>query len=70
METQFIMTYPERLKHWAIARLLPTQQWVVISRFYRRSDAEGHCQFWRQQLPTIEFRVVFDVGRKEDDQAE
>lgn len=63
------MTYQERLKHWAVVRLLPTQQWVVMGRFHRRSDAEGHCQFWRQQMPHTEFKVVFEAVREEGDRS-
>lgn len=55
------MTYRQRLKYWAIARLLPSKQWIIIARFYSRSDAEGHFQFLRQNLPSARFRVVFDV---------
>ncbi|MEG4515382.1 MULTISPECIES: hypothetical protein [unclassified Microcoleus] len=26
----------------AIARLLPTHQWMIVARFCSRSDADGH----------------------------
>jgi len=55
------MTYSDRLKHWAIVRLLPKMQRVVIERFRRRVDAEGHLQFLQQCIPTATFIVVFDV---------
>jgi hypothetical protein len=53
--------YRERLEYWAVARLLPTQQWVIVARFHRRADAEGNCQFMQQANPTIRFEVVFDL---------
>ena len=55
------MTYSDRLKHWAIVRLLPKMQRVVIERFHRRADADGHLQFLQQRIPTETFIVVFDV---------
>ena len=42
-------------------RFLPSEQWVIVARFYSRSDAEGHFQFLRRNLPNARFRVVFDV---------
>lgn len=59
------MTYQERLNYWAIVRLLPTNQWVVIGRFHKRSDAEGHLQFWQQQVPDEQFKVVFDLQEEQ-----
>jgi hypothetical protein len=56
------MTYKESLKPWAVARLLPNQQWVVIGRYHRRSDADGHLQLCRQRIANLEFKVVFDLG--------
>jgi hypothetical protein len=54
------MTYKERLTPWVIARLLPDMQQTIVSRFRKRSDAEGHLQFLRQQIPNASFEVVFD----------
>jgi hypothetical protein len=62
METNFMMTYKDRLCCWAIARLLPTQQWIIVARFRSRSDAEGHFQFLRQTIPHAKFEVVFDLS--------
>ncbi|MEP6490605.1 hypothetical protein NDI43_24105 [Microcoleus vaginatus GB2-A3] len=55
-----MMTYKQRLCCWAIARLLPTQQWIIVARFCSRSDADGHFQFLRQSIPHVKFEVVFD----------
>ncbi|MEG4276280.1 hypothetical protein QUA62_02085 [Microcoleus sp. MON1_C1] len=55
-----MMTYKQRLCCWAIARLLPTQQWIIVARFRSRSDADGHFQFLRQTIPHVKFEVVFD----------
>ncbi len=56
------MTYSDRLKHWAIVRLLPKMQRIVIERFHRRSDADGHLHFLQQHIPDGTFIVVFDVA--------
>ena len=56
------MTYKDRLHCWAIARLLPTQQWIIVARFRSRSDADGHFQFLRQTIPHVKFEVVFDFS--------
>jgi hypothetical protein len=54
------MTYRERLNHWAVIRLLPNCQRLVVDRFCSRSDAEGHAQAMRRLVPDGEFIVVFD----------
>ena len=55
-----MLTYKDRLCCWAIARLLPTQQWIIVARFRSRSDADGHFQFLRQTIPHVKFEVLFD----------
>lgn len=52
--------YGDRLKRWAIARFLPNQQPVIVARFRKRSDADGHLRFLRDQIPEGKFLVVFD----------
>ncbi|MBD2021875.1 hypothetical protein H6F43_16970 [Leptolyngbya sp. FACHB-36] len=54
------MTYSERLHHWAVVRLLPNMQRVVIARFRDRSDADGHQQFLQRHIPNATFIVLFD----------
>ena len=57
-----IMTYYHRLHPWAIVRLLPKMQRVVVGRFRNRSDAEGHLKALKRLMPDAEFVIVFDVG--------
>lgn len=52
--------YRERLKHWAIVRLLPDMQRSVMARFRSRADADGHLRFLRRNAPDCQFVVVFD----------
>ncbi|WP_416669670.1 hypothetical protein [Egbenema bharatensis] len=62
------MTYRERITPWMIVRLLPKMQRVVVGRFRRRVDAEGHLRFLRQHIPEGEFRIVFDCPSPESDE--
>lgn len=55
------MTCNKRLSPWVIVRLLPNMQRVVVGRFRRRCDAEGHLQALRRLLPDAQMIVVFDV---------
>ncbi|WP_085960611.1 hypothetical protein [Cylindrospermum stagnale] len=54
------MAYRERLNAWAIARLLPNMQRLIVARFRTRADADGHLQRLRQPIPDASFVVVFD----------
>lgn len=55
------MTCNKRLSPWVIVRLLPNMQGVVVGRFRRRTDAEGHLQALRRLMPDVEMIVMFDV---------
>lgn len=59
------MNYGDRLKYWAIARLLPNNQWMIIARFRSRSNAAGHLAFLQRHLPQMQFRVVFEIAESE-----
>lgn len=54
------MPYRDRLNGWAVVRLLPNFQRVVVARFRNPSDAEGHCQSLSRLMPDGKFIVVFD----------
>jgi hypothetical protein len=54
------MTYRERLHHWAVIRLLPNAQRLVVARFYVRSDAEGHAATLNRLVPGGIYIVMFD----------
>ncbi|NER29112.1 MAG: hypothetical protein F6J89_16115 [Symploca sp. SIO1C4] len=47
-------------KPWAVVRLVHPMQWVVISRYRSRADAEKNMRLCRQQVAEIKFEVVFD----------
>lgn len=54
------MDYLSRLEHWAVVRLLPNCQRVVMARFRSRSDADGYTQALQRLLPNADLKVVFD----------
>ncbi|NET83279.1 MAG: hypothetical protein F6J94_15560 [Moorea sp. SIO1F2] len=56
------MSYHQRLHPWVIIRLLSKMQRVVVARFRKRSDAEGHLQALKRLMPDAEFIIIFDHG--------
>ncbi|NEP55227.1 MAG: hypothetical protein F6K65_43180 [Moorea sp. SIO3C2] len=64
------MTYSQRLYPWAVVRLLPKMQRVVIGRFRNRSDAEGHMQALKRLMPDAEFIIIFDIGQPIEEESE
>lgn len=59
------MSYRDHLNYWAIARLLPTQQWQVVARFRSWSDAEGHLRNLHDTVPNRRFKIIFDAAEHE-----
>ncbi|EGJ32117.1 MULTISPECIES: hypothetical protein [Moorena] len=56
------MSYAERLHPWVVVRLLPQMQRVIVARFRKRSDAEGHMQALKRLMPDAQFVIIFDIG--------
>ncbi len=55
------MTYIERLNPWCIIRLFPNMRTLIVGRFRRRVDAEGHLRILKQIMPSVPLEIVFDV---------
>ena len=49
-----------QLHVWAVVRLLPNLQRVVVNRFRRRGDAEHYVHLLRHYTPDGNFIIVFD----------
>ncbi|NEP28539.1 MULTISPECIES: hypothetical protein [Moorena] len=64
------MTYSERLYPWAVIRLLPQMQRVVVGRYRNRSDAEGHLRVLKRLMPDGEFVIIFDLPELMDEEPE
>ncbi|NEP53590.1 MAG: hypothetical protein F6K65_34230 [Moorea sp. SIO3C2] len=68
------MSYSQRLYPWALIRLLPKMQRMVVRRFRNRSDAEGHLQALKRLMPDEKFIIIFDLpdpmeGESTDDES-
>jgi hypothetical protein len=55
------MTYLERLTPWCIIRPFPNMRTLIVGRFRRRIDAEGHLRILKQIMPSVPFAIMFDV---------
>ncbi|NEQ86387.1 MAG: hypothetical protein F6K26_41880 [Moorea sp. SIO2I5] len=60
------MSYSQRLYPWALIRLLPNMQRMVVRRFRNRSDAEGHLQALKRLMPDEKLIIIFDLGETID----
>lgn len=54
------MPYREYSNQWIVVRLLADSK-IVLGRYRKRSDAEGHLALMRQQLPKGNFAIAFDA---------
>ncbi len=61
------MTYLERLYPWCIIRLFPNMRSLIVGRFRRRVDAEGHLRVLKQMMPSVPFEIMFDVIPQQTD---
>jgi hypothetical protein len=61
------MTYLERLNPWCIIRSFPNTRSLIVGRFRRRVDAEGHLRILKQMMPTVPFEIMFDLPPEQTD---
>ncbi len=61
------MTYLERLNPWCIIRPFPNMRSLIVGRFRRRVDAEGHLRVLKQLMPTVPFAIAFDMPPEQAD---
>jgi hypothetical protein len=54
------MNYQQKIKPWAIFRIL-TPVNTCVARFKKRSDAEEYLKILRRLSPGI-YQIVFDLG--------
>ncbi len=55
------MTYLQRLHPWCIIRPFSDMRTLIVGRFRRRVDAEGHLRILKQMMPNVSFEIVFEV---------
>ncbi len=61
------MSYLERLNPWCIIRPFPDMRSLIVGRFRRRVDAEGHLRILKQLMPTVPFAIAFDMPPEQTD---
>ncbi|NEP02080.1 MAG: hypothetical protein F6K58_26180 [Symploca sp. SIO2E9] len=60
------MAYRDKLRPWAIAHLLPNNlQWSIIGRYRTKSDAEGHLNWLRRNVPGNTFELIWDLPNED-----
>ncbi|MBW4563760.1 MAG: hypothetical protein KME32_21965 [Mojavia pulchra JT2-VF2] len=57
--------YRKRLNTWAITRVVPNTEPVIVARFRSRSDADGYLRHLRQVIPNTSFEIIVDYQRDE-----
>lgn len=57
--------YRKRLNAWAITRMVPNAEPVIVARFRSRSDADGYLRHLRQVIPNTTFEIIVDYQRDE-----
>lgn len=60
------MNYQDKLTPWKIVRLQSNLQHIIVGRFRRRGDAEGHLRILKRMMPELQFIIVFDVGDEDE----
>lgn len=55
------MSYFNQLHPWAIVRLMPKLQSIVVARFRRRPDAEAHLRILQQMIPAVSYQIIYDM---------
>lgn len=54
------MLYQERLKKWAVVRVISDSNPIILERFRSIADAEGHLKVLQNQMPHEKLMVIFD----------
>ncbi|KAM3093460.1 hypothetical protein ACKFKG_18770 [Phormidesmis sp. 146-35] len=53
-------SYGDRLRRWAVIRLLENMQRITVAHCTSESDADGYAKLFRRLIPNATFIVVFD----------
>ncbi len=53
---------------WAIARLLPNAQAIIVARFHNRQDADDHKRLLHRFIPNAEFEIIFDAPNEQQEE--
>lgn len=61
-------SYPQGNRPWAIARLLPNAQAIIVARFRNRQDADDHKRVLHRFIPNAEFEIIFDLPNEKQEE--
>jgi len=61
-------SYPEENRPWAIVRLLPNAQAIIVARFRNRQDADDHKRLLHRFIPNAEFEIIFDLPNEKQEE--
>jgi len=61
-------SYPEENRPWAIVRLLPNAQAIIVTRFRNRQDADDHKRLLHRFIPNAEFEIIFDLPNEQQEE--
>jgi putative acetyltransferase len=61
-------SYPEGNHPWAIARLLPNAQTIIVARFHNRQDADDHKRLLHRFIPNAQFEIIFDLPNDKEEE--
>jgi putative acetyltransferase len=61
-------SYPEKNRPWAIARLLPNAQTIIVARFHNRQDADDHKRLLHRFIPNAKFEIIFDLPNEQQEE--
>ena len=64
----FKRSYPQGNYPWAIARLLPNAQAIIVARFRNRQDADDHKRLLHRFIPNAEFEIIFDAPNEQQEE--
>ncbi|HEY9830237.1 MAG TPA: hypothetical protein V6D26_06635 [Stenomitos sp.] len=53
---------------WAIARLLPNAQTIIVARFHNRQDADDHKRLLHRFIPNAKFEIIFDLPNEKQEE--
>ena len=56
---------PDRLVPWCIVRLMPNAQTLIVARYRKCSTAEDALRLLHRLYPSVQYAVIFDVGKSE-----
>ena len=61
-------SYPQENRLWAIVRLLPNAQTIIVARFRNRQDADDHKRLLHRFIPNAEFEIIFDLPNEKQEE--